>query len=98
MSQAIIITVQPFNHESERAAVRELGVHIGWGNIMHLAEQCWREHIVAFGHPPGGEHTCGPCAALLVPCPCVQTRACDWCCGSGRLTKRVYEARMAAGE
>jgi hypothetical protein len=91
----ITITVDPYNNESERAAVRKLGEHIGWGNVMYLAEQCWREH-----GPAGSEHTCGPCAALLVPCPCRYERedgrpACDWCCGSGRLTRRVYEARLA---
>jgi hypothetical protein len=99
-AREIVIRVEYLNSESEHAAVRELGEHIGWGNVMHRAEQCWREHLVAHGGPAGGEHTCGPCSALLVPCPCVQTRgdgpACDWCCGAGRLTKRVYEARLAA--
>ncbi len=81
---------------TDREIVRDLGMKIGWGNIMSLSEQCWREHLIATRSVPGGEHTTGPCAAFMVPCPCVDKRddqsSCDWCCGARRVTKRVLEA------
>jgi hypothetical protein len=75
----------------ERAIVRALGDQIGYGNMMSIAEQEWRTKLDAQGMA-GGEHTTGPCAALMVPCPCESRSKCDWCCGAGRVTKRVAEA------
>ena len=84
--------------EQEEDLVREVGRSIGYGRTMQLCEQLWREDLVAVHNlPPGGEHSVGPCAALLRPCPCpVKTRGesahCDWCCGTGRVTERVLRA------
>lgn len=79
--------------DRERAAVAALGRQIGFGRLMQLAEWTWREWLVEHGHPHGGQHTVGPCAAALVPCVCVdKPSSCDWCCGTGRVTKRVREA------
>lgn len=74
----------------EEEAVRALGDRIGFGRLMQLAEQTWRE---ASGHP-GSEHTTGPCAVFMVPCPCREAgeSSCDWCCGAGRVTRRVRDA------
>lgn len=75
--------------------VRRLGADIGYGNMMVLARDCWRESLAAKGYPLGGEHSVGPCIACTVPCDCPDRR-CDWCCGSGWLTERVKEAKAAA--
>lgn len=74
----------------EELAVRELGQKIGFGRIMQLCEQLWREEL-ATANMQGGEFAHGPCTAFLVPCPC-KTGSCDWCCGAGRVTKRVRKA------
>lgn len=31
----------------------------------------------------------------VVPCPCSSPVECDWCCGSGRVTRRVRDAMDA---
>lgn len=85
----------------DREEVRALGQRIGFGCMMDLAEQCWRELIAARGEPPGGEHTHGPCAVFLVPCGCLNEGGpvnCDWCCGAGRVTAKVREAMRAEKE
>jgi hypothetical protein len=84
--------------EQEEEFVREVGRSIGYGRTMQLCEQLWREDLVAIHNlPPGGEHSVGPCVALLVPCLCPEkvsgeSEHCDWCCGSGRVTERVLKA------
>ena len=80
-------------NKAEELAVRELGQKIGFGRIMQLGEQLWREALVP-KNLQGGEHACGPCVAFLVPCPCKGAAHCDWCCGAGRVTKRVREAML----
>lgn len=97
---------------AEENAVRQLGDAIGYGRIMRLAQQLWRDALIGAGHPPGGEFSVGPCAGSLVPCACIDDQArddepregadhCDWCCGAKRVTARVRaamdEARAAPG-
>jgi hypothetical protein len=74
-----------------RAAVEKLGDDIGYGNIMQLCEEIWSRKAAAEGIP-GSAHSRGPCVFFLVPCPCPSPVKCDWCCGNGRVTKRVSEA------
>jgi hypothetical protein len=81
---------------TEEQLVRQLGDRIGYGRLMQLAEEQWRAVLVDSGLE-GGEFSVGPCAAELVPCPCPPADAdhaghCPWCCGVGRVTKRVFEA------
>ena len=80
--------------ERERAEVFQVCEEHGYGRVMQLAEQLWREKVTAEGFA-GSEHTTGPCAVFMVPCPAGEhARAvpCDWCCGAGRVTNRVAEA------
>lgn len=80
--------------DEEENAVRNLCDVIGYGRAMQLAEILWRKKLEPQGIA-GGEHTVGPCAALMVPCPHPREESagnCDWCCGSGRVTKKVLEA------
>lgn len=76
-------------------AVRLLGERIGYGAVMQAAEIAWRQKLEAAGYP-GGEHSVGPCAGLLVSCSC--DGGCDWCEGSGRVTRRVRKAMDEAGQ
>lgn len=74
---------------AERPLVKAMGEQMGYGRLMQLAEQIWNEK------QPGGAHSVGPCVTFLVPCPHTGYEngvACDWCCGSGRVTKRVLHA------
>lgn len=79
--------------DQEEAAVRQLGDAIGYGRMMQLAEQMWRKKLELQGLQ-GGEHTTGPCATFMRPCPHPELDGnghCTWCCGAGRLTQRVAE-------
>lgn len=84
------------NHVAqETAQVRAMGERFGYGRVMQLCEEIWGEKE----GDRGGQHTVGPCAAMLVPCPGVQHAEdhpdfphCDWCCGSHRVTQRVAQA------
>jgi hypothetical protein len=75
----------------ERQAVRDLGEAIGYGRLMQLAEELWREKLVPEGIQ-GGELTVGPCASMMVPCAhSVRDSSgyCEICCWTGRVTKWV---------
>lgn len=84
--------------DNEKQQVRGIGERIGYGRMMQLAEELWSEDLkqdgLKFGVScnGGGALSVGPCRAFLVPCPCTDRVACDWCCGSGRVTKRVAAA------
>lgn len=80
----------------ETSIVRALGLALGFGRLMQLTEQSWRELAVQ-RDVPGTEFTVGPCARELVPCPHPASSLnvnghCDWCCGDGRVTARVRRA------
>lgn len=79
----------------ETVLVRAVGERIGYGRTMQLAEELWGQTLAEHGYPTGGQHTTGPCAALMVPCGC--DGDCDWCCGTMRVTKRVKRAKDEAG-
>jgi plasmid stability protein len=89
----------PMTDDQEERAAQLLGERIGYGRMMQLGEKLWREKLAThtIGDLRGGEFSVGPCVAMLVPCPCPEktagkTEHCDWCCGSGRVTKRVLAA------
>jgi hypothetical protein len=74
----------------ERFLVRQLGDRIGFGNMMHIASNLWREKLELQGLE-GGEFSVGPCVAGTVPCEC--SHPCDWCNGAGWLTPHVKELK-----
>ncbi len=76
----------------EEDMARTLGNRIGYGRMMQLGEQLWREMLAKTGLE-GGEHSTGCAVTFLVPCDCAQAHKCDWCCGAGRVTKRVSQAQ-----
>jgi hypothetical protein len=88
--------IDPRLRDAAKKAVVLLGENIGYGHVMQLAEQAWRERNELRGEL-GSEHTVGPCAFFLVPCGCMPHPVnCEWCCGSGRVTARVRKAQEAA--
>lgn len=54
-----------------------------YGATMHETQQLWE------AVDPKGCFTIGPCKAATVPCGCKKPHKCDWCCGTGWLTKHV---------
>lgn len=79
---------------NEIIEVSRLGKLIGFGRLMQLANAAWRDAAKEAGHA-GSEFVCGPCAAMVVPCPHSERDVnghCTWCCGAGWVTKRVREA------
>ncbi len=82
----------------EEAIVRDVGERFGYGRTMQLCEHLWSRKLAAAGMS-GGEHSVGPCVALLVACPHLERDEndhCNWCCGSGRVTQRVLKAQIEA--
>jgi len=82
------------NNREQARAVHNLGVQIGFGNMMHLARDEWRVSLLK-QDLAGGEFAVGCCVALTVPCGC--TYPCDWCNGCGWLTPKVKELRDSLG-
>lgn len=86
--------------KAEERAVKALGQSVGYGRMMHLCEQLWRESLITkHGLPGGAEFSVGPCAGLLVECPCPKSGQdanghCDWCCGAKRVTRLVRHAAL----
>lgn len=80
--------------------VRELGDQIGFGNMMHLASECWRESLAKIDLA-GGEFIVGPCVSQTVPCICVdnddRASGCGCCSGCGWLTKTVKRMIKMSG-
>lgn len=65
----------------------------GYGRVMQIANQEWQRKLVKCGHKDGGgAHSVGCCEAFLVKC-CDSPTNCDWCCGSGKITKKVAEVK-----
>lgn len=86
--------MNPLNEES---AVRNLGNAIGYGRLFQLAEQIWEQK------QPGMAISNGPCTGMLVKCPCPDVaqrveKHCSWCCGAGRVTKKVLSAMQVSQE
>lgn len=78
----------------EDGQVRALGEHIGYGNLMVLAQKLWAETLrTKHGLDGGYAFAVYCCEMFLVPCPGSAHRQaegrCDWCCGAGRVTKKV---------
>lgn len=80
---------------TEEEAVQALGDRIGYGQMMRLAEACWRNLLAQRGIA-GGEFASYCCVAMLEPCQgCLlveEGEHCQWCCGARLVTKRVNEA------
>jgi len=80
--------------------VRWIGERIGYGNLMHLAQRAWRQKLTE-KNMQGGEFAVGCCTTFVVKCPCPEDGKdanghCDWCCGSGWVTKKVLAAMEEA--
>ena len=79
---------------SEKQLVRLLGNSVGYGKMMLLASQLWRERLEPVGGS-GGEFVVGPCRAATVACGCQS--GCDWCGGAGWLTHHVADVKKSYG-
>jgi hypothetical protein len=78
-------------------------LEVGFGNTMSVIKELWEDHSGKTDIGRGGVFEIGPCIATTVKCGCKYPPECDWCCGSGWLTrkvagiKRVYEGSRVAG-
>lgn len=75
--------------ERDRREVESVRVQferMGYGRVMQIANQLWKER-----HPIGA-HSIGPCEVFMVSCDC-ENSECDLCCGSGKITKGVKQLR-----
>lgn len=98
-----IMLAQAPMRAAERQAVRKLGDSIGYGNLMSTASDVWAS-LARANKTDGSNFVVGPCAAMVETCPhefdasekfLDKNGHCDWCCGSGWVTKRVGDAMRA---
>ena len=83
-----IIELHKRKDEREKPLVRMLGDKIGYGRLMQLTEETWREKTEF----KGSEFAIGACVSFMVPCDHSIKDAqghCELCCGAGRVTKGV---------
>lgn len=73
--------------EAEKEIIKREGDKMGYGRMMQLAQECWREYLIEQDYPAGGEFAYGPCVGGTTACGC--SGGCDWCAGSGWLTTHV---------
>ncbi len=75
----------PFSDRVEAAEsqVKDLCEFIGYGRVMQIASEAWQEK------DDKGAFQIGTCVGLTEPCGCEKPSKCDWCCGTGWLTKHV---------
>jgi len=83
-------------HVGEREKVAELGLLIGYGNMMYIASSLWQQELQKHGCSSGGAFIVGPCISSIVPCehwgnPPKTKLTCDICCATGWVTKAVAE-------
>jgi len=74
--------------KQEKPLVKALGDAIGYGRLMQLTEETWREKTKF----KGSEFTVGACVSFMVPCDHSIKDGnghCELCCGAGRITKGV---------
>lgn len=79
--------------QSEAAAVRRLGDHIGYGRMMQLATQLWGDHLESIGLPRSGafvsalQHDLDELSSLRAEVETLRTLValaqCPCCDGSG---------------
>ena len=72
---------------------QQVGSRFGYGALMDATRRAWREV------QPGMEFTLGPCEMMTMPCPHLEKDEnghCNWCCGSGWVTHRVFKAQLEA--
>lgn len=77
-------TVESYINTVTEDVVKVCRIH-GYGLVMQLASQSWG------AIQPGLNHVTGPAAGMTVPCVCDSPFHCEWCCGTGWLTKHVKE-------
>ncbi len=82
-----MISTTEMNHRL-LAEIRVLGRIFGFGAIMQATNAAWNHQALELRRP-GEERTIGPAAATTVLCECPEPGKCEWCCGSGWLTKHV---------
>ena len=76
----------PMTSAGKDITVKELCEQIGYGFVMESASRQWlKKDPAAF--------LVGPCESETRKCECRKPNECDWCCGTGWLTKKVKELK-----
>lgn len=73
--------------KQEGLRVRLLAEEVGYGFLMQAASIQWAEKDDI------GAFVVGPCKSQVVECGCELPHECDWCAGSGWLTRHVKEVK-----
>jgi len=69
-------------------AVSVLCEEHGYDRVMQLASLLWKNKMEEDG-VPGSYFVIGPHKSMVVSCGCDSPSSCDWCCGSGWVTRHV---------
>lgn len=82
---------QPKNTGKGNDEIRRVCDEHGCGNVMAIASLIWQKKL---GHNSGGAQSVGPCIASLEDCGCRNDKnKCNWCAGTGKVTRRVKQAK-----
>lgn len=73
--------------------VSKLGEEFGYGAMMYSASELWGKMLNEKWKISGGEFVVGPCKSAIVECGCKRQSKCEWCCGTGWLTKHVKKLK-----
>lgn len=95
------LRIRKMMDDRERPLARALGEQIGFGRMMQLGQELWREYLEKEHGCAGGEFAMGPCQIFMVKCPHTikdKNGHCDICCGSGQITKGVLELLKKVGK
>lgn len=103
-----MIDIETLHNRISAAIIKELlplcEKH-GYGAAMQETERLWQKKAIDMGLP-GSNFVVGPCEGLTTHCECQVAKdneddeeyeRCEWCCGSGWVTKHVarLQARMS---
>lgn len=70
-------------HKQQQTILKPICETFGYGAVMTVVSELWQEKNEA------GAFVVGPCKGMVVSCGCEKPHKCDWCCGTGWLTKHV---------
>ena len=85
-----IIELRKRMDKQQKPIVKKLGDEIGYGRLMQLTEEMWREKAEF----KGSELAVGACVSFMVICDHSikdDNGHCKLCCGAGRVTKGVKD-------
>ena len=71
----------------EKLEIYKVCQKFGYQQVMEIASELWEEKEFF------GSFLCGPRRGMALACGCEKTGDCEWCEGTGWLTKKVKKTK-----